>query len=95
MDHEAAIEISVVPENGKACHSSLIRHLRPVLTLLLNIAGRGRFTTALELKEASQLTLSLLYHMAAQRLVKNPLEEENIMGITNYLDLGLQVSSHF
>ena len=54
--------------------------------------GRGRFTTALELKEASQLTLSLLYHMASQRMVKNPLEEDNIVGITNYLDLGLQVS---
>lgn len=53
--------------------------------------GRGRFTTAVELKEASQLTLSLLYHMAAQRRVKNPLEEDNIVGITNYLDMGLQV----
>ena len=57
----------------------------------LKSAGRGRFTTAVELKEASQLTLSLLYHMAAQRDVKNPMEEDNIVGITNYLDLGLQV----
>ena len=31
--------------------------------------------------------------MAAQRDVKNPLEEDNIVGITNYLDLGLQVHS--
>lgn len=53
--------------------------------------GRSNFTTAVELKQRKQLTVAMLYHMAVQRQCKNPLEEDNIVGITNYLNLGLQV----
>lgn len=56
-------------------------------------AGRNRFTTALEVKEARELTVSLLYHVAANRQCKNPLEESKVVAITNYLDLGLQITS--
>lgn len=56
-------------------------------------AGRSNFATAVEIREQRQLTVSLLYHMAVQRLCRNPLEEDNVVGITNYMDLGLQVSS--
>jgi hypothetical protein len=55
--------------------------------------GRSRFTTALELKEARELSVSLLYHIAASRQVKNPTEDTKVVGITNYLDLGLQITS--
>lgn len=34
--------------------------------------------------------MALLYHMAVQRMCKNPLEEDDVVGITNYIDLGLQ-----
>ena len=79
-------------------------------------AGRGAFTTALELKEQQRLVLSFYYHMArparmlrgathalhgihrcaacfaqaAQRLCRNPLEDESVVGITNYINIGLQ-----
>lgn len=53
-------------------------------------AGRGQFTAAIEVQEQRRLILSFLHHMAVQRLCKNPLEDEEVVGITNYLDIGLQ-----
>ena len=35
--------------------------------------------------------MSFLHHMALQRLCRNPFEKGEIAGITNYLDVGLQV----
>ena len=35
--------------------------------------------------------MSFLHHMAVQRLCKNPFEDAEVAGITNYLDFGLQV----
>ena len=35
--------------------------------------------------------MSFLHHMALQRLCRNPFEKGEIAGITNYLDIGLQV----
>ena len=58
-------------------------------------AGRGAFTTALELQEQQRLVLSFMHHMAVQRLCKNPFEEENVVGITNYVNIGLQARSWF
>lgn len=55
--------------------------------------GRSGFTTALEMKEARELTVSLLYHIAASRQCHNPAESSQVVGITNYLDLGLQITS--
>jgi len=43
------------------------------------------------MKEARELTVSLLYHIAANRQCKNPTEDTKVVAITNYLDLGLQV----
>ena len=56
------------------------------------ITGRGAFTTALELQEQQRLVLSFMHHMAAQRLCKNPFEDESVVGITNYINIGLQAS---
>lgn len=56
-------------------------------------AGRGQFTAAVEVQEQKRLILSFLHHMAVQRLCKNPLEDEEVVGITNYLDIGLQASA--
>ena len=54
-------------------------------------AGRGQFTAALEVQQQQRLCMSFLHHMAVQRLCKNPFEEKEVVGITNYLDFGLQV----
>ena len=54
-------------------------------------AGRGQFTAALEVVEAERLVMSFLHHMALQRQCRNPFEKGDIAGITNYLDVGLQV----
>lgn len=35
--------------------------------------------------------MSFLHHMALQRLCRNPFEKGEVAGITNYLDIGLQV----
>ena len=56
-------------------------------------AGRGQFTAALEVVEAERLVMSFLHHMALQRQCRNPFEKGDIAGITNYLDVGLQVLS--
>ncbi|KAK9838327.1 hypothetical protein WJX81_004859 [Elliptochloris bilobata] len=53
--------------------------------------GRGAFTTALELQEQQRLVLSFMHHMAVQRLCKNPFEDEQVVGVTNYINIGLQV----
>ncbi len=54
-------------------------------------AGRGQFTAALEVQESQRLVMSFLHHMALQRLCRNPFEKGEVAGITNYLDIGLQV----
>ena len=56
-------------------------------------AGRGQFTAALEVVESERLVMSFLHHMALQRQCRNPFEKGDIAGITNYLDVGLQVLS--
>ena len=55
------------------------------------VAGAGAFTAAVELREQRSLVVSFLYHMAVQRLCHNPLEDKSVVGIANYLDIGLQV----
>ena len=61
--------------------------------LVSRFVGRSNFAVAVELKEQSEMTVSLLYHMAVQRQCKNPLENNSVVGVTNYIDLGLQVFS--
>lgn len=55
--------------------------------------GASGFTAALELREGSSLALSLYQHLVLQRGVKNPFEDGNVLGIVNYLDLGLTVAA--
>ena len=59
----------------------------------LTDTGGGAFTTVVELREQRSLVVSFLHHMAVQRLCHNPFEEEGVMGIANYLDIGLQASA--
>ena len=70
---------------GSAC---TVRPMR------LGPAGRGAFTTALELQEQQRLVLSFMHHMAVQRMCKNPFEDENVVGVTNYVNIGLQGSPY-
>jgi hypothetical protein len=53
--------------------------------------GGSTFTAALEVVEQRQLNASFLYHLAVQRLVHNPFEERDVVAITNYIDIGLQL----
>jgi hypothetical protein len=53
---------------------------------------KGGFTAIVELRNnQQQIALSFLHHIAMQRAVKNPLEKGDVVGITNYLDVGLEM----
>ena len=54
-------------------------------------AGKGTFTAAVEVQGQKQLVVSFLHHQPVQRLSHNPLEHQDVVGVTNYLDVGLQV----
>lgn len=54
--------------------------------------GKGSFCAALEVVEQRQLVVSFLHHNALQRQVRNPFEKKDVVAITNYLDLGLQMA---
>ncbi|XP_072993572.1 uncharacterized protein [Typha latifolia] len=51
------------------------------------------FNFALELVRSSQLIASFYQHIVVQRRVNNPFEENQIVGITNYIDFGLELST--
>jgi hypothetical protein len=53
--------------------------------------GRGVFTASVELRRQRELVISFLHHMATQRNVMNPLEKNDVVGISNYLDLAFQM----
>lgn len=46
----------------------------------------------MEVIQQRQLCLSYLHHLALQRRVYNPLERGDVVAITNYLDMGLQMA---
>uniref|UniRef100_A0ACD5TZA4 Uncharacterized protein n=1 Tax=Avena sativa TaxID=4498 RepID=A0ACD5TZA4_AVESA len=50
------------------------------------------FICSLELARNTQLTASFYQHLVVQRRVKNPFEDDQVVGITNYIDLGLELS---
>ncbi|KAK9829351.1 hypothetical protein WJX72_005325 [[Myrmecia] bisecta] len=54
--------------------------------------GRGAFTATFEVRQ-QRLLVSFLHHMVATRSVRNPLEDTSVVGITNYIDLGLQLEN--
>lgn len=62
--------------------------------LWLLVVGKGTFTAAVEVQEQQHLVVSFLHHQPVQRLSHNPLERQDVVGVTNYLDVGLQ-ASHF
>ncbi|KAL9672090.1 hypothetical protein QQ045_028338 [Rhodiola kirilowii] len=51
------------------------------------------FNFSLELAKSSQFIASFYQHVVVQRRVKNPLEESEVVGITNYLDFGFELQS--
>ena len=56
--------------------------------------GTSGFTAVVELHEHRRLALSFLHHMTVQRTVHNPLEKGDVVGISNYIDVGLQMITH-
>lgn len=53
----------------------------------------GRFVAAVELVRDRELSISFLHHMAVQRRVHNPFESSDVVGITNYFDVGFRMVS--
>ncbi|KAK1321804.1 hypothetical protein QJS10_CPA03g00401 [Acorus calamus] len=51
------------------------------------------FNVCLELAKKSQLIASFYQHVVVQRRVKNPFEENQIVGITNYIDFGFELKT--
>lgn len=51
------------------------------------------FNFSLELVKSSQFVASFYQHMVVQRRVKNPLEENSVVGITNYIDFGFELQT--
>ncbi|XP_039017006.1 uncharacterized protein LOC120147762 isoform X2 [Hibiscus syriacus] len=49
------------------------------------------FNFGLELANSSQFIASFYQHAVVQRRVKNPFEESEIVGITNYIDFGFEL----
>ncbi|CAH9123158.1 unnamed protein product [Cuscuta epithymum] len=53
------------------------------------------FNFGLELSRNSQFIASFYQHVVVQRRVKNPLEEDDVVGITNYIDFGFELQTRF
>uniref|UniRef100_A0A2P2KQZ4 Uncharacterized protein LOC101294392 isoform X2 n=1 Tax=Rhizophora mucronata TaxID=61149 RepID=A0A2P2KQZ4_RHIMU len=53
------------------------------------------FNFGLELAKSSQFIASLYQHVVVQRRVKNPFEENEIVGITNYIDFGFELQTRY
>ncbi|XP_068638940.1 uncharacterized protein [Aristolochia californica] len=51
------------------------------------------FNFGLELANTSKLIASFYQHVVVQRRVKNPLEGDDIVGITNYIDVGFELET--
>ncbi|XP_044479078.1 uncharacterized protein LOC123206048 [Mangifera indica] len=51
------------------------------------------FNFGLELAKSSQFIASFYQHVVVQRRVKNPFEENEIVGITNYIDFGFELQT--
>ncbi|KAF3444657.1 hypothetical protein FNV43_RR14350 [Rhamnella rubrinervis] len=51
------------------------------------------YNFGLELAKSSQFIASFYQHVVVQRRVKNPLEENDVVGITNYIDFGFELQT--
>ncbi|XP_057983965.1 uncharacterized protein LOC131168505 isoform X2 [Malania oleifera] len=51
------------------------------------------FNFCLEFAKTSQFIASFYQHFVVQRRVKNPLEENEVVGITNYIDFGFELQT--
>ncbi|RYR08196.1 hypothetical protein Ahy_B05g075770 isoform B [Arachis hypogaea] len=51
------------------------------------------FNFGLELVKSTQFVASFYQHMVVQRRVKNPLEQNSVVGITNYIDFGFELQT--
>ncbi|KAL8475485.1 hypothetical protein ACS0TY_028221 [Phlomoides rotata] len=51
------------------------------------------FNFGLELAKNSQFIASFYQHVVVQRRVKNPIEEKEVVGITNYIDFGFELQT--
>ncbi|KAJ0682092.1 hypothetical protein HanPI659440_Chr16g0643501 [Helianthus annuus] len=51
------------------------------------------FNFGLELAQNLQFIVSFYQHVVVQRRVKNPLEDNEVVGITNYIDFGFELQT--
>ncbi|GAX78934.1 hypothetical protein CEUSTIGMA_g6374.t1 [Chlamydomonas eustigma] len=73
-------------------NSSFAVSYSPVASLTSpSTGGRRNFTASLELVQGALLVTSFHQHMAVTRRTLNPLESQDVVGITNYIDIGIQM----
>ena len=56
--------------------------------------GRGSFSATVEARKGGEIAISFLQHMAIQRNVRNIFEKRDVVGITNYVDVGFELVSN-
>ncbi|KAG1654792.1 hypothetical protein FOA52_005727 [Chlamydomonas sp. UWO 241] len=76
-----------------AAHSRVAVAYTPQSSSSGGVAGRNSFTAGVELLHARRLVASFHQHFAINRRVVNPLERSHVVGISNYIDVGMQLVS--
>lgn len=54
---------------------------------------KGAFSAVVQSDHTGELSVSFLHHMAIQRNVRNIFEKRDVVGITNYVDVGFELRS--
>uniref|UniRef100_A0A0E0DUS8 Uncharacterized protein n=1 Tax=Oryza meridionalis TaxID=40149 RepID=A0A0E0DUS8_9ORYZ len=57
------------------------------------VGRKGSLSAGVQYKPLSKFIASFYQHMVVQRRVKNPFEDDQIVGITNYIDFGLELAT--
>ena len=57
----------------------------------LNTGNNDFITTSLQVRDFEKLDISVYQRMVVKRRVKNPFEEEHVVGITNIVDAGVNI----
>lgn len=92
LSYALAYSPAAVSAYGECCILCTIYILCACYPHTLTLTGNGNFSAAVEVVQQKQLCLSYLHHLALQRRVYNPLERGDVVAITNYLDMGLQMA---
>ncbi|MEW5313244.1 MAG: hypothetical protein WDW38_004828 [Sanguina aurantia] len=85
--HSAAQDVgSWLAENGNCA----VSYSPPAFS---GPSGGGEFTAVIEVQRASTLLFSFFQHLALSRKVLNPFERDDVVAITSYVDIGMQLAT--